>query len=232
MDTPKDASPINGVVPPPEHRWKPGVSGNPKGRPPLGMSIREHLNALGEANLTEGELRKIARDKDQPFPLRSAAERALRMIEYGDLSDFAGLLRGENNLEDLRAMGVNTEVVRKFKKKTRKFSTPSGDQEEIVEQEIELHDRAGADFDRVVNQTAGNPEQHISMETTAVSAFAPNQEEIDRLIASAEQDGPDDNTEDPTGHGVQSAAVLSGSACPYESGPGEGEEQDAEGRDR
>jgi hypothetical protein len=41
------ASPINGQVPPPEHRWKPGQSGNPGGRP-KGQSITASLRALLE----------------------------------------------------------------------------------------------------------------------------------------------------------------------------------------
>ncbi len=37
-DKPEGASPISGVPPPAEHRWKPGQSGNPGGRP-KGKSI-------------------------------------------------------------------------------------------------------------------------------------------------------------------------------------------------
>lgn len=158
------ASPISGVVPPPEHRWKPGQSGNPKGRPTAGLTIREHVNQLAVEDLTEDELRKVARDKKVGWTKRAAAERALRTMEAGDISDFAGLMRGENNLEDLRAMGINTEVVKKLKSKSRKVQVGDGEVEEIIEREIELHDRAGQDFDRVVNQTDGNPTQPIEAE--------------------------------------------------------------------
>ena len=44
---PPGASPVNGQVPPPEHRWKPGQSGNPGGRP-KGQSITASLRALLE----------------------------------------------------------------------------------------------------------------------------------------------------------------------------------------
>ena len=44
---PSDASPINGVSPPAEHRFKPGESGNPRGRPPerpIAAAIRARLD--------------------------------------------------------------------------------------------------------------------------------------------------------------------------------------------
>lgn len=153
-----------GNIPPPEHRWRPGESGNPAGRPTAGLTIREHVNELARQDLTEAELRKIARNPETGWTKRAAAERILRTLEHGDISDFAGVLRGENNIEDLRAMGVNTEVVKKLKTKSRKQKVEDGEVEEIIEREIELHDRAGQDFDRVVNHTAGNPVQPIEAE--------------------------------------------------------------------
>jgi hypothetical protein len=35
-----------GIVPPVETRWKPGQSGNPKGRPAVGATMLEWLNEL------------------------------------------------------------------------------------------------------------------------------------------------------------------------------------------
>jgi hypothetical protein len=159
-------SPISGTRPPAEHQFKPGQSGNPQGRKTAGASIREWINWLSEKKYTETKLRLVARDRDEVWTKRAAAERILRTLEAGDLADFAGLLRGENNLEDLRGMGINTEVVKKIKQKTRRV--PGGKDangkdvvEEIIEREIELHDRAGPDFDRVVDQTAGKPQQNV-----------------------------------------------------------------------
>lgn len=143
--------------------WKKGQSGNPKGRPTAGATLREWLNIFADQNLTEKALRKIARDPVVPWPKRAAAHRVVRMLESGDLADFSGLLRGENNLEDLRGMGINTEVIKKLKQKTRVVPTGDGSSEEIIEREIELHDRAGLDFDRVFDRTEGRPSQAVDL---------------------------------------------------------------------
>ena len=55
--------------------WRSGQSGNPAGRRTAGATIREHVYAMAEQALTEGELRAIARDKAEPWPRRAAAER-------------------------------------------------------------------------------------------------------------------------------------------------------------
>lgn len=113
---------------------------------------------------TEAEVRLMARNKKSPLYKRIACERILRSIEAGDLADFAGLLKGENNLEDLRGMGINTEVIKKLKQKTRRVPTGNGDEtEELIEREIELHDRAGSDFDRIIDRTLGKPAQSVDV---------------------------------------------------------------------
>ncbi len=142
-----------GVVPPPEHRWKPGQSGNPEGRATAGATIREHLNAFAEQGLSEAQLRKIARGKAEPWPRRAAAERILRTLEAGDLSDFTAVLEGEKTIDQLRDEGVNTVVVKKCNSKVRHLKDGSGDAITEIEREIELHDRAGHDFDRVMDRT-------------------------------------------------------------------------------
>lgn len=157
------ASPISGRVPPPEHRFKPGQSGNPQGRTTAGATVREHINQFAEAGLKETELRKIGRDKDATWAKRTAAERMLRTMEAGDLSDFDDFINGEKSLVDLRAAGINTEVVKKIKQRSRKVPAGEGETEEIIEREVELHDRAGVDFDRIIDHTAGKPVQAVEM---------------------------------------------------------------------
>lgn len=150
-----------GIVPPVGTRFKPGESGNPSGKRSAGHTIREWINTLSEGDHTEEELRRIARDKRIGWTKRLAAERILRSLEHGDLADFAPLLKGEADLPKLREDGINTEVVKKIKQKSRVVPVGEGETEEIIEREIELHDRAGEDFDRIIDRTLGKPAQSI-----------------------------------------------------------------------
>lgn len=159
-----DKSPLNGVVPPVSSRWKPGQSGNPSGRKTAGATIREHINSLSNAGLSEDELRKIARDKSEAWTRRSAAERILRTLEAGDLLDFESVLKGEETLREAKERGVNTEVIKRIKQKSKVVKVADGEFEEIIEREIELHDRAGQDFDRIMDRTDGKPKQSIEID--------------------------------------------------------------------
>lgn len=153
-----------GIVPPVEHRWKPGQSGNPGGSRSAGAYIQEHLNVLAAGDLTEIELRTIARDKRMPWTKRAAAERILRTLEAGDIADMEPILDGTKTLAELRESGVNTEVIRKVKTKTRILPGADGkDGATEIEREIELHDRAGADVDRIMDRTLGKPSQAIDI---------------------------------------------------------------------
>jgi len=55
--------------------------------------------------------------------------------------------------------------VRRLKQKTRKvpIAGKDGVVEEIIEREIELYDRGGADFDRILDRTEGKPKQSVDM---------------------------------------------------------------------
>ena len=55
------ASPLNGVVPPPQHRFKPGQSGNPKGKPKgtLSRVERQLVRALSKRREDGRTLRQI-----------------------------------------------------------------------------------------------------------------------------------------------------------------------------
>lgn len=167
---------VGNCKPPLETRFQPGQSGNPEGRKTAGATIKEHINSLSNADLSEAELRKIARDKEQPWTRRAAAERILRTLEAPDISDFAGLLRGEDALEDLRAMGVNTEPIKRFKQKTRKVAVPGqpGEVEEVIDREIELFDRAGDEFDRVCDRTSGRPQQDVKVTAEVTHEVRPH----------------------------------------------------------
>lgn len=145
----------------PATMWKQGESGNKDGKHrSAGASIQENINSMAAAGLTEAQLKTVARSKVRKWTERAAAERILRTLEVPDLADFAGV----NDMSDLliaRKAGLNTEVVKKFKTKTRTIPNDGGEPVTEVEREIELHDRAGYDFDRVMDRTMGRPTQAI-----------------------------------------------------------------------
>lgn len=82
-------------------RWKPGESGNPKGRPPdyLGRALRKNLtpndlevlaNLVASKNL--GELQRIARDKSQPVIHLVFANAILGAIKRKEFKTFDQIL--------------------------------------------------------------------------------------------------------------------------------------------
>jgi hypothetical protein len=151
---------------PPRHsRFKLGESGNPAGRKPAGLYVKEHINLLVGADATESQLRVLAKDPDEPCSRRMAAIRILRSIESGDLADFEDLISGKVDLKTLREKGISTDVVKKFKQKSRVVPVGDGETEEVVEREIELHDRSGDDFDRILDRTIGKPSQAVDVTT-------------------------------------------------------------------
>ena len=126
----------------------------------LEPTVRDWLNIMAGQELTEAEVRRIAQDPQCPWPKRAAAERILRTLEAGDLADLEPWLLGKASLEELRARGVNTEVIKKAKETKRVVGrTEDGQETTIITREIELHDRAGADFDRIMDRTEGRPVQ-------------------------------------------------------------------------
>jgi hypothetical protein len=153
---------------------KPGEVRNPKGRTTAGASIREYMNAMAEAELTETELRTIARSKVQPWTRRAAAERILRTLETGDVADFLPVVEGKKTLKELRDEGINTEVVKKIK--------PS---EHGVE--IELHDRAGADVDRIMDRTDGRPKQTVDVNNTTTITHTDARDQVAALAAAVRE---------------------------------------------
>ena len=91
------------------------------------------------------------------------ASSARPTLESGDLADLQPVLRGEKTLEQLRAEGVNTEVIKKFKVRSRVIKVGDGQTEQQIERELELHDLSGSDFDRIVNTTDGFPTKKLQL---------------------------------------------------------------------
>jgi hypothetical protein len=96
----------------------------------------------------------------------------LLALERGDVADFERFLDGRETLEELQARGINTEVVKRVKKKRKILRREvKGDAvEELIqeEREIELHDRGGVEVDRILDRTVGKPVQGIDLTGDAV----------------------------------------------------------------
>lgn len=146
-------------------KWKPGQSGNPRGRPSAGLVIKEYINSLSDKDLTREQIFAISKDPKEPWSKRMAAIRMVRAIEDPDIADYEEYLGGQINLQELRARGVDTRPIKKIDETVRRI--PQGkDNEPIVEIErkLELHDRSGDDFDRILDQTAGKPTQQVQID--------------------------------------------------------------------
>jgi len=161
---------------------EPGEVRNPEGRKSAGLYVTEWVNIL--ANETESTIRKVLRDPGQPTAKRMAAKRLLMSIEHGDLADFEPLLKGESSLNDLRASGINTEIVKKVKIKAKIELNEDGDPETVMERELELYDRSGNDFDRILDRTVGKPKQETTItHDGAIRTTAEGETAADTIIA-------------------------------------------------
>jgi hypothetical protein len=166
---PNGKRPGKGGIIPPAPLWVKGQSGNPRGRPAAGATIRERVNIIIESGTNEAELRAMARNKSLLVEDRMAAERILRTLEAPDIADFQPWLEGKCDLVELRERGVNTEAVKKAKVKVRVVPVGDGATEQHIEREIELYDRAGEDFDRIINHTDGQATKKVEVSGAAGS---------------------------------------------------------------
>lgn len=148
-------------------RFKPGHSGNPKGKPAGGPEINGRINELICGKATEVDLRQIVFDKKEPIARRMAAVTLLKAIEYGDLADFEDVRNGKKTLRDLKTEGMSTDIVKKLKTKTREINREGQSPIIETEVEIELHDRSGENFDRIMDRTDGKAVQPIEVQFKA-----------------------------------------------------------------
>lgn len=167
-------SPISGTAPPKAHRWKPGQSGNPKGRPNAGASVREYFNEMGE--LTVEDIQRIHNDPKSPANKVTAAQTWLDALTTGDMADFEDVFRLDKSLEQLRAEGIDTSCIKQFVRRV----SPDG----IVTHTISLKDAADKAIDRILDRTNGRPPQAVQVDTpnpVGVRVHIITREEMDQV---------------------------------------------------
>ena len=76
------AAGYGGIVPPVEHQFKPGQSGNPKGRPRTIGELRELIQNIGEQPSGAKDMTKLDVLLRQMFASKSATDR-LNILKYG-----------------------------------------------------------------------------------------------------------------------------------------------------
>ena len=129
---------------------QPGEVRNPEGRKTAGAYIKEHVNSMACRKLTKKQLRKIIADEDEDWTRVAAAEQALRSMESPDIADFQEVVRGTKTPDDLRKAGIDTAAIKKYTIGKKGIS-------------VELHNRAGESFDRVVEKTDGKDPQAVDV---------------------------------------------------------------------
>jgi hypothetical protein len=133
--------------------FRKGQSGNPKGRPSVGATVKERMNQM--RTWTEDRIRKVARDPSAPYAQRAAAIQLLESLRVPDMADFDDILSNRKSLRQARDSGVDTSSVKKVKR--RKRTDEHGETEEI---ELELHpSKASEALERIMDRTDGKPVQ-------------------------------------------------------------------------
>jgi hypothetical protein len=148
--------------------WGPGESPL-GGRQTAGATIREWINTLSGQKLSTQQLRALSVDESIDYNKQLAALHMATGTERASLARYEPWLQGEKTLQDLEADGVDVRQIKKAK-----IGDKGG-------REIELHDRAGEAFDRIVEHTDGQAPQSGKLEVTGANGGPIETREVNRI---------------------------------------------------
>ncbi len=139
-------------------------SRNPASRTP--QNLNKIVAKMRKGRMTHDDLMKMARPGGDPDPTMVVAAKIILEAEArADPADFEKVISGMMTLDELRATGVDTSVVKKLRMRSK--TGLSGDTEEIVE--LELKD-TGEAIDRFLDRTIGK-----ARTTAEVTLHTPDQ---------------------------------------------------------
>jgi hypothetical protein len=148
-DTLRDSVPgRNGGTLTPYPKGKSGFAGKHN---TAGAIIKNYFNGLARRKVSSVRLRTIIADEGKPHLLRSAAEQLLHSRSATTLADFDPWIKGDKSLTELRDAGIDVSLVK----------SASVSKDGI--RRIELHDRAGQNMDRMMDQTTSRPKTEVSV---------------------------------------------------------------------
>lgn len=143
-----------------------GEKRNAPGRRTFGTYVKEHINSmacqLDNGNLTWADIATKAKTGEGNE--RIAAVQLMQMVERADMADYEPAINGEKTLKEIREDGINTALIKRVRQRRITTTDEKGNQVVEITRDLELHDRAGEAFTRLLDQTDGKPGQAPTVE--------------------------------------------------------------------